>query len=227
MPCLDWTGEYESLKKFLSEDLKLIGIWEQPGGDKKVFKTRNISISWRKSKSLLYIEGPEADKITQLLCSKIMENLNSVSGNSNISSSDCSCQTEADISKCNDFRCDIKELKASQNASKEAIQALSGTVDLIAETLAHIQENIHVKTNQKGMFNVGKQRSLNESLQEFDMQESFNEHNSIETIRIIEATNCASPKVNNTLSQINTNSDSHLNNEVESIEIIEPSTSIY
>ena len=28
------------------------------------------------------------------------------------------------------FRCDIKELKVSQNASKEAIQALSGTVDL-------------------------------------------------------------------------------------------------
>ena len=223
--CLAWTGEYESLKKFLSEDLKLIGIWEQPGGDKKVFKTRNISISWRKSKSLLYIEGPEADKITQLLCSKITENLNSVSGNNTISSSDCLCQTEADISKYNDLRCDIKELKANQNASKEAIQALSGTVDLIAETLAHIQENIHVKTNQKGMLHVGKQCSLHESLQEFDMQESFNEHNSIETIRIIEATNCASPKANNTLSQINTNSDSHLNNEVELIEIIEPSTS--
>ena len=102
---------------------------------------------------------------------------------------------------------------------------MSGTVDLMAKTLAHIQENIHVKTNQKGMFHVGKQRSLHESLHEFDMQEAFNEHNSIETTRIIEATNCASPKVNNTLSQINTNLDSHLNNEVESIEIIEPSTS--
>ena len=162
--------------------------------------------------------------------SKIMENLNSVSGNNNIISSDCSCQTEADISKsclcrCNDFCCDIKELKASQNASKEAIQALSGTVDLIAETFAHFQENIHVKTNQEGRFHVGKKRSLHESRQEFDMQESFNEHNSIETIRIIEATNCASPKVNNTPSQINTNLDSHLNNEVESIEIIEASTS--
>ena len=142
-----------------------------------------------------------------------MKNLNSVSGNSNISSWDCSCQTEADISKYNDFCCDIEELKVSQNASK-GIQALSGTGDLIAKTLAHIQENIHVKTNQKGMFHVAKQRSLHESLQEFDMQESFNEHNSFETIRIIEATNCASPKVNNTLSQINTNSDSHLNNEV-------------
>ena len=79
------------------------------------------------------------------------------------------------------------------------------------------------------MFHVGKQRSLHESLQEFDMQESFNEHNSIETIRIIEATNCTSPKVNNTNCTSpkvnNTNSDPHLNNEVESIEIIEPSTS--
>ena len=57
------------------------------------------------------------------------------------------------------------------------------------------------------------------------MQESLNEHNSIETIRIIEAINCASPKVNSTLSQVNTNLDSHLNDEVESIEIIEASTS--
>ena len=89
----------------------------------------------------------------------------------------------------------------------------------------HFQENIHVKTNQKGKFQVRKKRSLRESLQEFDMQESLNKHNSIETIRTIEATNCASPKVmNNTLSQINTNLDSHMNNEIESIEIIEAST---
>ena len=161
--CLAWKGEYETLKKFLSEDLTLIRIWEQPGSDKKVFKTCSTSISWRKSKSLLYVEGPEADKIAQLLCSKNVENLNSVSENSNIDSSDCSYQTEADFSKsclcrCNDFCCDIKELKASQNASKEAIQALSGTLDLIAKTFAHFQENIHVKINQKGKFQVGKKK---------------------------------------------------------------------
>ena len=70
--CLAWTGEYEKLKKFLNEDLKLIGIWEQPG-DKKVFKTCNTSISSRKSENLLYVEGTEVDKITQLLCSKIVK----------------------------------------------------------------------------------------------------------------------------------------------------------
>ena len=146
MPCLDWRIR---VIKEIPEGRHGVNrnMHGQPGGDKKVFMTRNISISWRKSKSLLYIEGPEADKITQLLCSKIMENLNGVSGNSNISSSDCSCQTEVDISKYSDFRSDIKELKVSQNASKEGIQALSGTVDLIAKTLAHIQGNIHVKTN--------------------------------------------------------------------------------
>ena len=58
------------------------------------------------------------------------------------------------------------------------------------------------------------------------MQESLNEHYSIETIRIIEAINCASPKVNSTLSQVNTNLDSHLNDEVESIEIIEAGPSL-
>jgi hypothetical protein len=65
--CFAWTGEYEALKKLLSEDLKLTGIWEQPGGDKKVFRTNDTSILWRKSKSLLHLEGTDAGKITQLI----------------------------------------------------------------------------------------------------------------------------------------------------------------
>ena len=65
--CPAWTGEYELLKKFVSEDLKLTGVW------------RNISISWRKSKCLLFIDGPEACHITQLIiCSKIMGSLRAV-----------------------------------------------------------------------------------------------------------------------------------------------------
>lgn len=36
---LGWTGDYESLKELLYNDLKLIGTWDQPGSEKKVFKT--------------------------------------------------------------------------------------------------------------------------------------------------------------------------------------------
>jgi hypothetical protein len=33
---LAWTGEYDGLKRLVSEELKLDGIWEQPGGYKKI-----------------------------------------------------------------------------------------------------------------------------------------------------------------------------------------------
>ena len=108
--CFAWTGEYEALKKLLSEDLKLTGIWEQPGGDKKVFRTNDTSISWRKSKSLLHLEGTDVGKITQLLCTKICEDLNGVSKTNNIIISDCSCQTESDISQSCLCKCKISAM---------------------------------------------------------------------------------------------------------------------
>ncbi|CAB4020864.1 Hypothetical predicted protein, partial [Paramuricea clavata] len=55
-----WTGDFDSLRKFTSNELKLDGNWEQPGGDKKIFNSENISITWRKAKSILNIEGVEA-----------------------------------------------------------------------------------------------------------------------------------------------------------------------
>ena len=44
-------GDYDTLKAFFVDDLKLSGTWEQPGGDKKVFKLNNSSIVWRKAKN--------------------------------------------------------------------------------------------------------------------------------------------------------------------------------
>jgi uncharacterized protein YoxC len=219
--CFAWTGEYEALKKLLSEDLKLTGIWEQPDGDKKVFRTNDTSISWRKSKSLLHLEGTDAGKITQLLCTKICEDLNAVSKTNNIIISDCSCQTESDISqsclcKCKDICHDIEGLKSGQKVTSEAIQSLSKAVSHIAETFTHFQEDMHVKINRGNKSKATRKRNLQESLQEFNMQESSNNHNSIETIEIIEAINSTDPKVNDTPLQTNT---------TESIEITEASNS--
>ena len=51
-----WNGDYESLKCFVEKDLNLDGIWEQPVGNKEIFKSNNILISWRKNKNLLHLE---------------------------------------------------------------------------------------------------------------------------------------------------------------------------
>ena len=42
--CFAWIGDFESLKQFVREDLKLRGDWEQSGGDKKVFFMQQITL---------------------------------------------------------------------------------------------------------------------------------------------------------------------------------------
>ena len=88
------TGDFDSLKLLIAEDLKLDGTWEHPGGDQKVFKFNDSSISWRKSKGLLQIEGDEMGKVYQHLCKKILNSLHS--SVKNVNSSDMSCQTNVD-----------------------------------------------------------------------------------------------------------------------------------
>ncbi len=60
---LSWTGDFESLKYFVAESLKLTGTWSQPGGDKKVFVAEDAPIVWRKNKSILTIEGLKANQL--------------------------------------------------------------------------------------------------------------------------------------------------------------------
>ena len=60
---LVWSGDFDSLKQFVADSLKLKGVWSQPGGDKKVFATEDVSIIWRKNKNLLFIEGAKANQL--------------------------------------------------------------------------------------------------------------------------------------------------------------------
>ena len=121
--CIAWSGDYDSLKKFISEDLKLDGNWEQPGSDKKVFKTDNFSVSWRKSKSLLHFEGDETRNIAQVLCAMIVKNFDpAVNKDTNASNSISLCKTKSTSQlslsgancKCTDVYSDVQELKSKR-----------------------------------------------------------------------------------------------------------------
>ena len=66
---LAWTGDYNGLKSLVNDDLKLSGIWEQPGDHKKVFTSTELtSILWSKDKKILTIE-----QLKQTLCSMLIE----------------------------------------------------------------------------------------------------------------------------------------------------------
>lgn len=125
------------------------------------------------------------------------------------------------LCKCKDISCDIEGIKHDQRVSREAIQSLTDAVGQIAEIIACSQESVKGKTSKNTTIQAVGKQSLHESFQELNMLE-FDEHNSIETIEIIEAIN--TPKVNNISSRINLNPQ--LRNTIESNKIAEVSNSV-
>ncbi len=104
------------------------------------------SISWRKSKGLLQIEGDEMGKVCQHLCKKIINNLHS--SVKNVNSSDMSCQTNVDTPRlssctCADVVFDIENLnwvkKSTEKAYKHCLNLLNKVLRLWASVKAKNQ----------------------------------------------------------------------------------------
>ena len=136
-----WSGDFESLKQFVSEHLKVDGVWSSPGSDKKLFTSENVIISWRKSKGILLVSGEKAVNIVNELCKQICnggEGKNSVGLPSN---------------KSVDIYHDIEDLKCGQLTNSEAIQSLSDSVLHISSVLSQFQD----------FMNIGKKAAFDES----------------------------------------------------------------
>ena len=114
---LSWTGDFESLKYFVAESLKLTGTWSQPGGDKKVFVAEDASIVWRKNKNILTIEGVKANQLKREVCRYICD----------YSSESSHASTE------------IEDLRQGQQSNEKAIQALSDTISHIGAVVSQFQ----------------------------------------------------------------------------------------
>ena len=70
---LAWTGDYNSLKSLVRDELKLDCIWEQPGGYKNVFTSSDFtSIWWSKEKKILTIVGKDSEQLKQKLFSMLI-----------------------------------------------------------------------------------------------------------------------------------------------------------
>ena len=106
--CIAWSGTYESLKQFVSEDLQLKGTWEQPGGDRKLFSCDTSTVLWRKNKCLLSINGENATEIMRELCKRMC---NYHANNSQVSAS---AHTQLSNELSVDVHTDIKDLKLGQ-----------------------------------------------------------------------------------------------------------------
>ena len=68
---LAWTDDFNSLKQFTADVLKLNGEWTQPGGDKKVFASGDITLIWRKTKYLLSVDGGKSMEVKKRICEEM------------------------------------------------------------------------------------------------------------------------------------------------------------
>ena len=125
---LAWSGDFKSPKRFVSESLKLDGTWSQPGGDKKVFTAKDVSIKWRKNKSFLVFEGVKANQLKKEVCRLLCDY----------------------PSKTLDAAVEFENLKHGQLLNGKAIQELSDTVRHIDAVISQFQDFMEKnKTNSE------------------------------------------------------------------------------
>ena len=128
-----WIGDFELLKQFVSENLKLEVTWSQPGGDKKLFTFEDSTIIWRKNRNLLSFHGEKASDIMKELCKQICK-LDEVNLETPISDARQSSKQSSD--NCDD----LQSLKLGQLVNTEAIQALSGSISHITSVISQFQD---------------------------------------------------------------------------------------
>ena len=127
-----WTGDFDSLKQFSNEVLKLDGEWTQPGGDKKVFTFGNSVIVWRKNKGILNIDVERSDEIKRRICEVMFKDNGTLLTPPLQSNS--SMTTDALME-------DMEGLKKGQMLNSEIIQSLAESVSELASAISCLQYN--------------------------------------------------------------------------------------
>ena len=149
-----WTGDFECLKQFTNEFLKLHGDWSQPGGDKKVFACNYLTMTWRKTKQVLVIEGEKSDEVKRQICMEMLRDDSSLGQplqtQENVTADKHTCMEE------------IECLKQEQSLNREMIQSLADAVSGLATALNGLQGNDRKNPRNSGF---GIQKSDTEQLQ--------------------------------------------------------------
>lgn len=213
--CFAWIGDFESLKNFVKEKLKLDGTWLQPGGDKKLFTSEDSTITWRKNKNLLSLDGERANDIAKELCKQMckcdevgLETPILDAGQSSVQSSDV----------CEAF----ESLKLGQSVNSEAIQALSGTIYHLTSVIAQFQS--FMDKNQKdldhGDETRAEQTNIADDVFEYGNQENICNANKAKSDIPIVLNEFTNPIADNGINLNNVNSGCESDNNLTSTEQI-------
>ena len=132
---LCWIGDFEKLKLFVNENVDFVGVWSSPGSDKKKYSDGNSSISWRKSKKVLEIQGRDRSVITAKLCS-VLCNVDSVQ------SSEVSCakrdRNGASPPTSNELSVEVEGVKLDLTIAEKAICDNKYSIKNIEESLHEV-----------------------------------------------------------------------------------------
>ena len=136
---LSWAGDLESLKNFVSDNLKLKGAWKSTGGEKQVFTSGTISITWLSKKKFLSFNGLSdsvKNKLWAAVCcyqdieetdysaTKACETLQP-----NSSATSCSCRCQELLIETEGTKLDIHVVILEEKATKRS----SSNFDLITK----------------------------------------------------------------------------------------------
>ncbi len=110
-----------------------------PGRDKKLFSSENLTISWRRNKSVLSFEGEKVDGLKKDLCDMLLErgeynNNSDINPNHNYSGKDFDIYNE------------INSLKSDQSINRELIQSLSNSISHFTEVISNLQDSVYKKS---------------------------------------------------------------------------------
>ena len=150
---LCWTGEFEDLKEFVSENIELNAVWKSPGGDKKTFSDGHTTISWRKSKNVLQIEGKDENTIKAKLCSVLCGFVAASAGSGNSSSTLSELSTDVEGIKLDAtiFEKDIQSNRLAIKNVEDSVNQVSENYREICNKLDNCMKEIHLLHNNKHM----------------------------------------------------------------------------
>ena len=104
-----------------------------------------------KGQECVIIDGVEMNKIMQLLCSKVCENIDPIdemgeattTANETVALSSSKTESTAlQCVNCKDVISDIQEIKLDQESNRVAIQSLSDSVQHNNQVIAQLHENL-------------------------------------------------------------------------------------
>ena len=121
----------------MKEGLTLTGVWSFPGGDKNIFNDGYTSISWRKNKKLLLLDGKDVNSIKRKLCLKICGGV----GDSEeimheravvMNCTSCSCN-------CDELSTDVEGITLDLVIAERRIQSNKHNIKRVGDILEKIQ----------------------------------------------------------------------------------------